>query len=111
MKEVGVDVSYVHITPNISTGIAQICVAENGENQIVIVPGSNGKLSKSDVENCAELIKNADVLIGQIETPFETTLEAFKLNKGVRTAKHITNKIFFCLYLFLIVWHGFSWNY
>ena len=71
------------LTPNVTTGIAQISVAESGENQIVIVPGANGLLSKDDVKNSASLIANAEVLIGQLETPFETTLEAFKLNKGV----------------------------
>ncbi|XP_026752535.1 ribokinase-like isoform X2 [Galleria mellonella] len=84
LKDIGVDVTYVHITPKITTGIAQISVAESGENQIVIVPGSNGYLSKLDVKESADLIKSADVLIGQLETPFETTLEAFKLNKGIK---------------------------
>lgn len=79
----GVDVTHVQITSNVTTGIAQICVAENGENQIVIVPGANGNLSDEDVKNAAEAILSADVLIGQLETPFETTYSAFKLSKGV----------------------------
>lgn len=83
MEQVGVDTTYVKLTPNVTTGIAQISVAESGENQIVIVPGANGQLSKEDVKNSATLITVADILIGQLETPFETTLEAFKLNKGV----------------------------
>lgn len=58
-------------------------MADSGENQIVIVLGANGHLSKEDVENSKELIKTADVLIGQLETPFESTLEAFKINQGV----------------------------
>lgn len=69
--------------PEVTTGIAQICVAESGENQIVIVPGANAYLKKEDVEHSSQLLTTADVLIGQLETPFETTLEAFKLNKGV----------------------------
>ncbi|KAM3962060.1 ribokinase [Aphomia sociella] len=84
LLDVGINVTYVHITPNVTTGIAQISVAESGENQIVIVPGSNSYLSKSDISESAELIEYADVLIGQLETPFETTLEAFKLNKGLK---------------------------
>lgn len=71
------------MTPGTSTGVALISVADNGENQIVIVQGANNHLSVADVENTANLIKNADVLIGQLETPFETTLAAFKLNNGV----------------------------
>ncbi|KAJ8720200.1 hypothetical protein PYW07_012243 [Mythimna separata] len=84
LEQVGVDTTYVKLTPNVTTGIAQISVAESGENQIVIVPGANGLLSKDDVKNSAKIITNAEVLIGQLETPFETTLEAFKLNKGIK---------------------------
>ncbi|XP_063385166.1 ribokinase-like [Cydia fagiglandana] len=84
LKAEGVNVSHFFTTPNVTTGIAQISVAESGENQIVIVAGANNFLSKSDVQSSAELITHADVLIGQLETPLETTLEAFKLNKGVK---------------------------
>lgn len=83
MNNEGVNTTYVQIIPNVTTGIAQISVAENGENQIVIVPGANGHLAVKDVEECTELIRDADVLIGQLETPFITTFEAFKINKGV----------------------------
>lgn len=83
MKKNGVDVSHVHITPEVTTGIAQISVANDGENQIVIVPGANGHVSVSDVNNAEELIRDADILIGQLEIPIEATLEAFKINQGV----------------------------
>ncbi|CAG9788054.1 unnamed protein product [Diatraea saccharalis] len=84
LKTAGVNVSHVYKTQNVTTGIAQITVAENGENQIVIVLGANGHLSKADVKATEALISSADVLIGQLETPFETTLEAFKINKGLK---------------------------
>lgn len=84
LHTMGVDVTHVHVTKDTSTGIAQISVADNGDNQIVIVPGANNHLSKADVDNAKDLLKKADVLIGQLETPYETTLEAFKLNDGVR---------------------------
>ncbi|CAH2982810.1 unnamed protein product [Chilo suppressalis] len=84
LKTAGVDVTHVYNTHNVTTGIAQITVAESGQNQIVIVLGANGHLSKTDVEKSKELIITADVLIGQLETPFETTLEAFKINRGLK---------------------------
>lgn len=77
------NVSHTHLTKDVTTGIAQISVAENGENQIVIVAGANNSLSKLDVDLAKDLIRDADLIIGQLETPFETTLEAFKLNNGV----------------------------
>ncbi|KAJ0176154.1 hypothetical protein K1T71_008328 [Dendrolimus kikuchii] len=84
LRDEGVDVTHVWITPGISTGVALIAVADNGENQIVIVQGANNHLSVADVENSADLIKSADILIGQLETPYETTLAAFKLNNGIK---------------------------
>lgn len=84
LKNLGVNVSHTHLTKDVTTGIAQISVAENGENQIVIVAGANNSLSKLDVDLAKDLIKDADLIIGQLETPFETTLEAFKLNNGIK---------------------------
>ncbi|XP_013191574.1 ribokinase [Amyelois transitella] len=83
-KDLGIDVTHVQITQNVSTGIAQICVSESGENQIVIVPGSNGRLGKVDVRSASKIIESAEILICQLETPYETTLEAFKLSKGLK---------------------------
>lgn len=84
LESYGVYTKHTQFVPNVTTGIAQISVAENGENQIVIVPGANSYLSKEDVEKCAELIEKADVLIAQLETPFKSTLEAFKIGKGIK---------------------------
>ncbi|KAL4711089.1 hypothetical protein ACJJTC_009460 [Scirpophaga incertulas] len=84
LQSIGVDVSNVFITENMTTGIAQITVAENGDNQIVIVPGANGQLKNVDVDKSKNLIASADILIGQLEVPFETVLEAFKISKGLK---------------------------
>lgn len=83
LNEAGVETTHVSITSNVTTGIAQITVAENGENQIVIVPGANSYLSVNDVHDAEQIIKNSDVIIGQLETPLESTLKAFKLSSGV----------------------------
>ncbi|XP_034832520.1 ribokinase-like isoform X1 [Maniola hyperantus] len=105
LRTVGVDVTYAQVAKGTTTGIAQISVADNGENQIVIVPGANNHLSKSDLDNAKELIKKADVLIGQLETPYETTLEAFKVNDGIKllnaapAREHIEEILPFCTIL------------
>lgn len=44
-----------------TTGVAQINVADNGDNQIVIVTGANDKLSIEDVNEAKEMIDNAKV--------------------------------------------------
>ncbi|CAL7943195.1 unnamed protein product [Xylocopa violacea] len=81
-KKENIDVSHVQIQENQHSGIAHITVAENGENSIVAVIGSNAMLSTKHVDSAANVIRNADILLGQLETPVETTLHALKLHKG-----------------------------
>lgn len=54
------------------TGIAQIFVSEKGENSIAVAPGANMKLMPQDIEPFADLIKNSEVVLLQLETPLET---------------------------------------
>lgn len=81
-KEENIDVSHVQIQENQHSGIAHITVADNGENCIAIVLGSNAALSPKQVDSAAELIKGAAVLLCQFETPIESTLHALKLHEG-----------------------------
>ena len=53
------------------SGVAPILVADLGENSIVVVPGSNGKLDRSYVDNNAELIRGAGMVLLQLEVPME----------------------------------------
>ncbi|KAF2882727.1 hypothetical protein ILUMI_23460 [Ignelater luminosus] len=83
LHKVNVNTKYVEITPGFSSGIAQINVAESGANQIVIIAGSNDKLSPEDVERAEDIISEADVVISQLETPPEVAIKAMKLCKGI----------------------------
>lgn len=78
-----VDTSYVFKTDGESTGIAQICVAENGENQIVIIAGANKKLCVDDIEEASETIRTAKILILQLETSVDVAVKAMRLCRGV----------------------------
>lgn len=68
----------VLVTPLVPSGIAQITVADSGENQIVVVAGANSYLSESDVysKNVKNLISHAKVLICQLETSPDVALAA-----------------------------------
>jgi len=84
MKEAGVDVSRVRKVPGMYTGVATICVADDGANAIVVVPGANGCVSPADV---TELPYQAgDYLVAQFEVPLASTLAAFQAarSKGAR---------------------------
>lgn len=81
LKNNKINTDHVHITKDVSSGMAQITVAENGENAIVIVPGANNELSVADVQHASEIIKLASVTVCQFEIPVETTLEALRITK------------------------------
>ncbi|KAH8400099.1 hypothetical protein KR215_007080 [Drosophila sulfurigaster] len=78
-----VNVQHVERVPGESTGIAQIAVADDGENNIIIVVGANNLLSTDDVGNAKQLFEQAKVLVCQLETPVPATLEALRQFKGV----------------------------
>lgn len=78
-----VNTEYVKITENSTTGVAQIIVADNGDNQIVITAGANQYVSVQDVEAAQNLISSADVLVMQLETPIESSIRAMELCKGI----------------------------
>ena len=64
------------------TGVAMILVDHNGENQIVVVPGSNGRLTPAAVRQHRELMVGVRVLLVQMEIPLETVREALSLAKA-----------------------------
>jgi ribokinase len=83
----GLDATFVRQDANCPTGTAAIVVDDAAENCIIVVAGANARLSQEDVRDASAVIQNADVLLCQLETPLEATLEAFRLARaaGVRT--------------------------
>lgn len=68
LEEAGIDVSALRTDDSKATGHALIVVSEDGENTIVVIPGSNGAVGRSDLsalEDCGE----GDVLLMQLEIP------------------------------------------
>lgn len=64
-----VDLTACVTHPTAPTGVALISVAANGENQIVVAPGANRKLSQDNVA-----LPAADALICQLEVPVDVLL-------------------------------------
>ncbi len=76
----GIDTRYVVRDPDAPTGVALITVDEaTGENCIVAAPGANGCLSVGLIERAAEVIREADVVVCQLESPLDTVLTALRL--------------------------------
>ncbi|HEX4742696.1 MAG TPA: ribokinase [Caulobacteraceae bacterium] len=86
-REAGVDASGVARLADAGTGMAMILVDEAGENSIVVDSGANARLAPDHVRQAARLIDGAGLVLAQLETPLEATLEAFGLARaaGVRT--------------------------
>lgn len=54
------------------TGRAIITVDENGDNNIIVIPGTNFKLTKECIDKSTEKIKDNDIIVLQNEIPMET---------------------------------------
>lgn len=65
----GLNLSGLLVRPGEATGLALITVAEQGENMIVVAPGANANLAPDDVRRASDTIRNADVVLLQLEIP------------------------------------------
>ena len=55
-----------------SSGLAPMLVADDGLNSIVVVPGANGKMDRAAVDNHADVIRAAGMVLCQLEIPMDT---------------------------------------
>lgn len=74
----GVDLNYLFIDENENTGTALITVDRKGENEIVVISGSNMNLSPGDIKSRKDIFKEVKVVIIQLEVPLNTVFEAAK---------------------------------
>lgn len=59
-----------------SSGVAAIAVDDTGENQIIVVPGANGRVDETDVERLLHLLPSASALLLQFEIPMSAVVSA-----------------------------------
>ena len=71
METAGVDCSNVDTCEGPS-GVAVILVSSRGENCIVVTPGANAKVTPRDVEANLSTIREAGIVLAQLEIPLET---------------------------------------
>jgi len=81
LEEDNINTKYVLKDNNESTGMAIITVNKEGNNSIIVVPGSNMNISKEEIVEAQDAIKNSDILATQLETPMDAAVEAFKIAK------------------------------
>lgn len=56
----------------VASGTAVIIVASNGENCIVVTPGANAQVTPEYVDRHLDLIRNAGLVLAQLEIPLAT---------------------------------------
>ena len=76
LKASGVQTDNVFVDETVSSGVATIAVNDAGENQIIIIPGANGRVNQSDVERLSPLLPGATTLLLQFEIPISTVIAA-----------------------------------
>ncbi|HEY6487974.1 MAG: ribokinase [Terracidiphilus sp.] len=78
LRAAGVGIEAVARVPGPS-GVAPIIVASSGENSIVVVPGANGKVTPAMIDQHAERLRSAGMVLCQLELPLETVRHALAL--------------------------------
>jgi ribokinase len=78
----GVDVTGVRIDPTVSSGIATITIDAQGQNQIVIVPGSNGSFTFDRLRESEPVLVDAGLVLLQFEIPMATVEAAARRAKA-----------------------------
>jgi ribokinase len=84
LNKAGVDTSSVG-TASGSSGVALISVSATGENSIVVIPGANTQVTPAFLDQHAEKIRKAGLVLAQLEIPLETVVHLATLctNAGV----------------------------
>ena len=70
---------FLFTDPDSPSGIALITVDEQAENCIVVAPGANARLLRADVDKAAEAIRNAVIILMQLEIPLDTVCYAAEI--------------------------------
>jgi ribokinase len=85
LGEEGLDLSCLTVMSECATGIASITVDDTGQNCIIIVPGANAKLSPDHILAAQETIRQASMVVCQLEVPFETVRQTIELAHAHQT--------------------------
>lgn len=84
LKGADVDVAHVKKTAERNTGMAVIAVNDDGDNTIIVIPGTNSLVDKAYIDDMRSVIERCDIIVMQLEIPMETVLHTAKLAKSLR---------------------------
>lgn len=73
------DLSQLTQTTEAASGTAFITVDSHGENCIIVDAGANAYLTPQDIDTAGSMLKNASIVLMQLETPIPTLTYAAKM--------------------------------
>jgi ribokinase len=76
-----IDTQYVFKEPSVATGTALILLDKEGNNCISVAPGANFKFTTAHIDKALDAFIGADMIILQMEIPFEVNKYVFSLAK------------------------------
>lgn len=109
-KDEGINVDKIFIDESAPSGIALISVDGVGENSILVAPGANSNLLPADLHKVIEEIKQAGILLMQLEIPMASIEYAAEaaFNNNVKVilnpapACKLSRKLIDCLFLIVL---------
>ncbi|XBH21376.1 ribokinase [Jonesiaceae bacterium BS-20] len=84
LHQEGIGTEHVTISSTVPTGQAVVILEDDGQNRILVSPGSNAEIAQRDVENARALIQGAKVVLAQLEIPIPSVQLAFEMAQGIR---------------------------
>lgn len=87
LEKAGVDTTFIRQVDNSNTGIANIYIQQDGDNCIVVSPGTNNKCDVSYLEDSEAIIADSDILLVQLEIPLDAV--DYLLERAKRLGKMV----------------------
>jgi ribokinase len=85
LEREGIESREVLRRTGVSSGVALIAVAPDGQNTIIVASGANASLTVEDIDHAAEVITAADVLLLQLEVPVPAIVRAAEHARAAST--------------------------
>lgn len=106
LEKENINTSYVAVSQSMPSGIANIILGESGENSIVVAPGANYDLNKEDVDKAFTDLREAKMVLLQLEIPLEIAEYVISLGSSMgkkiilnpAPAHDLSDKIFSSLF-------------
>lgn len=82
LRKHGVGSRHVRTVRGLTSGVAPIFVDSRGQNRIIVVKGANDALTPKAVSKASSLLRRANMIVLQLETPIETVYWTVRFAKA-----------------------------